>query len=190
MPIPTASGKSDKDGVAPRSAPPATSDYPSLSLRPVSTIFSAHFADHIVPQEIRSLAEEPTMDSPSSISPGTGRSPSTPGFSLRSDGSTGDKPSFGTIGSEDQSSVIKALQDQIVSARKAWQRHIWELEGQVRDLKAEVDDLRTAGNEKGYCEVCGRGIPEEDEHTNTKKVGVVNRPRARTGDAARFANGN
>jgi hypothetical protein len=114
----------------------------------------------------------------------------TPGFPLRSDGSTGDKYSIAVVGSEDQSSVIQALQEQIVSARKAWQQHIWELEGQVRDLKAEVDDLRTAGNEKGYCEVCGRGKPLEDGHITAKKVGVVNRPRARTGDVARFANGN
>ena len=94
------------------------------------------------------------------------------------------------MGSEDQSSAIQALQEQIVTARKAWQQHIWELEGQVRDLKAEVENLRTTGNNKGYCDVCGRGKPEEDGHTDTKKVGVVNRPRARTGDAARFGNGN
>lgn len=115
----------------------------------------------------------------------------TPGFSVRSDGTSGgDRASVAIGDSEDQSSVIQALQEQIVSARKAWQRHIWELEGQVRDLKAEVDDLRASGNAKGYCQVCGRGKPEEDGHTNTKKVGVVNRPRARTGDAARFGSGN
>jgi len=191
LPTPTPVSKLDKGGEAPRSAPPSTSDFPSLSLRPVSTIFSAHFADHIVVPTVESpIEEERSVDTPSSISPGTGRSPITPGFPLRSDGSTGDRTSIAVVGSENQSSVIQALQEQIVSARKAWQRHIWELEGQVRDLKAEVDDLRSAENEKGHCEVCGRGKPEEDGHTNTKKVGVVNRPRARTGDAARFANGN
>jgi hypothetical protein len=191
LPTPTSVDKLDQDGEAPHSAPPSTSDFPSLSLRPVSTIFSAHFADHIVAPEVGSPVEEERIaDTPSSISPATGRSPMTPGFPLRSDGSTGEKCSIAVVGSEDQSSVIQALQEQIVLARKAWQRHIWELEGQVRDLKAEVDDLRTAGKDKGHCEVCGRGKLLEDEPTIAKKVGVVNRPRARTGDVARFANGN
>lgn len=187
LPTPATSVKPEPDE-GPRSAPPSTTDFPSLSLRPVSAIFSAHFADHIVAPEVGSPIEgERDADTPSSISPG--RSPVTPGFSLRSDGSTADRSSIAATGSEDQTSVIQALQEQIVSARKAWQRHIWELEGQVRDLKAEVDGLRIAGNDKGYCEVCGRGKSEEDGH-DMKKVGVVNRPRARTGDAARFGNGN
>ena len=92
------------------------------------------------------------------------------------------------MGSDDQSSV---LQNQIVSARKAWQRHIWELEGQVRDLKAEIEDLRTAENDKAFCDVCGARKPTvERVPSDTRKVGVVDRPRARTGDAARFGNGN
>jgi len=189
LPLPNP-GKLDKDTGVTLSAPPSTSDFPSLSLRPVSTIFSAHFADHIVAPEVSSPVEERTSSTPSSPSPGLGLSPPTPGFPLRSDGSNGDKGLITVAGSDDQSSVIRALQEQIVSARKTWQRHIWELEGQVRDLRAEVDDLRSAGNAKGYCEVCGRGKPEEDGAIQTKKVGVVNRPRARTGDAARFASGN
>lgn len=184
--------KSVKEGGVPLSAPPSTSDFPSLSLRPVSTIFSAHFADHIVALQADSdfpAKEEPASDTPMSSSPGTERSPLTSGFSLRSDETTTDSGSITANDSEDQSSVIQTLREQIVSARKAWQHHIWELEGQVRDLKAEVDNLRSAGHWKEYCEVCGRGEPVQDGHNDTRKVGVVNRPRARTGDAARFGNG-
>jgi hypothetical protein len=99
--------------------------------------------------------------------------------------------------SEDQSSVIRALQDQMASAKIAWQGQIWELEGQVRDLKAEVNDLRLT-DKKGYCEVCGRGgqnhtaDPDrnrDDAVQEMKNTGVVNRPRARTGTSARFGNG-
>ncbi|KAJ3564976.1 hypothetical protein NP233_g7935 [Leucocoprinus birnbaumii] len=39
-------GSSKYDGV-PQSAPPNVGDFPALKLRPVSTLFSAHFGDHI-----------------------------------------------------------------------------------------------------------------------------------------------
>jgi hypothetical protein len=42
----------------------------------------------------------------------------------------------------DPSSVIQALQAQIATSRKAWQRQIWELEGQLRDLRAEMEEMR------------------------------------------------
>ena len=89
--LPTTATKLQEDGRLLSSAPPSTTNFPSLSLRPVSTIFSAHFADHIVPQEVESPVDaEQSLDTPSSISPNTGRSPVTPGFSVRSDGSSGD----------------------------------------------------------------------------------------------------
>jgi len=85
-------------------------------------------------------------------------------------------------------------------ARRAWQRQIWELEGQVRDLKAEVEEFRTAEHSKEYCAACGRGSagrsPDEPEidmedlqKAGVKVGGVVNRPRARTGVGSRFASG-
>jgi len=97
-----------------------------------------------------------------------------------------------SVGSEDQSTVIQALQDQIVSAKKVWQQHSWELECQVRDLKAELEDLRSARS--GKCETCGSendvATEERKDSEHPKKRGVVNRPRARTGvGAARFAGG-
>lgn len=130
------------------------------------------------------VEEERSVCSPSPISPGPGLSPMTPASHV----GLADKATI--VGTDDQASVIQALQGQIVSARKAWQQHIWELEGQVRDLKAEVEDLRMAD----YCASCGRGCKHEEKHhssnsSDARKGSVVDRPRARTGDAARFGNG-
>jgi hypothetical protein len=184
------------NGAAPQSAPPNVSEFPALKLRPVSTMFSAHFQDHIVTRDSHSSLDV-DLDTLSSRSPSTAISPVTPVLLTRSEHSSNDKPSMPSI-SEDQSSVIRALQDQIASAKMAWQRHIWELEGQVRDLKAEVEDLRVTGYEKEYCAVCGRGTEThsgDTDHQNregvqeAKKAGVVNRPRARTGTSSRFGSG-
>ena len=99
---------------------------------------------------------------------------------------------------EDQSSVIRTLQEQIVTARKTWQHQLWELEGQVRDLKAELDELRASDGGQEYCATCGRGTPaasgaglrlEDLKKAGVKVGGVVNRPRARTGVGSRFASG-
>ena len=84
---------------------------------------------------------------------------------------------------DDQTAIITALKEQIRQSRKAWQRQIWELEGQVRDLKAEIEDMKNGE----VCEVCGRG-PTKSETNNNK--GVIHRPRAKTGCGARFASGN
>jgi hypothetical protein len=81
---------------------------------------------------------------------------------------------------DDPTFVISALQDQLRESRKAWQRQIWELEGQVRDLKTELEELRSGDK----CEACGRGIILQKAASVT---GVVHRPRAKTGTGARFA---
>jgi len=177
----------DNGRVPPQSAPPDVSDFPALKLRPISTLFSAHFRDHIVRQDSPQFDRD--LDTLSSTSPATATSPLTPGCADRS------SDSKATVAPE-ESSVIQALKDQILSAKRAWQQNIWDLEGQVRDLKAEVDDLRAAGNDKWSCEVCGRGNqsrlaePGRDGTDEAGNSGVVNRPRARTGIAARFGNGN
>ena len=174
-------------GKQPATAPASTSDFPSLSLRPVSTVFSAHFADHIAKPSTESPVEE-KLNTPSS-SPGRGASPIAPGSPLRN-GESMDQVSL-LASSEGQSKIIQALQSQIASSRKVWQQHIWELEGQVRNLKSEVEDLRSVGKEKGYCDSCGRGESDGRSHNLPKKIGVLDRPRARTGDgnAARFTSG-
>ena len=94
-----------------------------------------------------------------------------------------------------------------MSIRGAWQRQIWELEGQVRDLKTEVEELRAADARGEFCSACGRGAaarpspvgsddgspsprtPEDVRRAagGGKAGGVVNRPRARTGINSRFA---
>ena len=105
---------------------------------------------------------------------------------------------------------IPCLQDthtQITGARKAWQRQIWELEGQVRDLRAEMEEMRAKERSGESCAFCGRGgsagydevvlephahdmhrqgsLPSTPE-APTGRGGVVNRPRARTGVGGRF----
>ncbi|KAJ7654963.1 hypothetical protein DFH06DRAFT_1132935 [Mycena polygramma] len=167
----------------PQSAPPNITEFPALKLRPVSTLFSAHFGDHIVSRDSDPQPGfDPDADTLSSTSPSTMVSPLTPGLSL-SRGSS-DKAPMATI-SEDQSTLVQALQEQLATAKKAWQRHIWELEGQVRDLKAEVDGLRANGDT--YCDACGRGRPPTAPRDHKAFTGgVVNRPRARTGTSARF----
>ncbi|KAF8078753.1 hypothetical protein FPV67DRAFT_1466341 [Lyophyllum atratum] len=141
---------------APQSAP--------ANLRP--------FGDHIVNQDSRPSLET-DVGTPGSSS--NMFSPVTPG-------SAGDnKPSFMTPISEDQSAVISKLQDQIQNAKLAWQRQIWELEGQVRDLKAEIDGLRQTDSDKGYCGTCDRGGRDR----STRDVQQA-KDLARTGTSSRF----
>ncbi|KAJ7092581.1 hypothetical protein C8R44DRAFT_990168 [Mycena epipterygia] len=187
----TAPDMSDRDwhqADLPQSAPPNVTEFPALKLRPVSTLFSAHFGDHIVSPQQPGLDTD--VDTLSSMSPSGVISPITPGLLLSRN--SGDKVPMATI-SEDQSALVQSLQDQLATAKKAWQRHIWDLEGQVRDLKAEVEGLRAAEGD-GYCEECGRGRPAGTvqarsavEHPPRAFTGgVVNRPRARTGTSSRF----
>ncbi|KAG2056944.1 hypothetical protein BDR06DRAFT_952006 [Suillus hirtellus] len=155
-------------------------DFQALKLRPMSTTFSSQFADIVTIPEVEH-APELELDTPTStISSVTALSPFTPGLSRPSD----DKSS-----PVEQSLVIKTLQEQMIASKKAWQRQIWELQVQVKDLKAEIEDLHAVNEDKGYCEHCGRGdLRKEREASNagTKKIGVVDRPRGRTGDTARF----
>ncbi|TFK56968.1 hypothetical protein OE88DRAFT_1640773 [Heliocybe sulcata] len=180
---------------SPRSAPPGQTDFRGLSLRPVSTAFSAHFSDHLIPGEVGSARangdsdldlDTPTTMNTAITSPSTSNSPL--GYSFRSDDSVaGNRGVSIAVAGDDQSAVIQALQDQIVSARKGWQMQIWELEGQVRELKAELERLRAAGNRSGYCDVCGRGssAPAEKQDDGGR-TGVMNRPRAPTSGGGRF----
>ncbi|KAG1749862.1 uncharacterized protein EDB91DRAFT_769728 [Suillus paluster] len=159
-------------------------DFQALKLRPISTTFSSQFADIVAIPEVEYISEL-DLDTPTStISSVAALSPFTSGSSRPSD----DKPS-----PVEQSLVIKALQEQMISAKKVWQRQIWELQGQVRDLQAEVEDLHAADEDNRYCDHCGRGGPQRESEARSagsKKIGVVDRPRERIGDTARFASGN
>ncbi|KAG5652303.1 hypothetical protein H0H81_005525 [Sphagnurus paluster] len=175
---------------SPQSAPANVSEFPALKLRPVSTIFSAQFGD-LTQDSQPSL--ETDIDTSTNVF-----SPVTPGSGSRhgSDPSSSDnKPTIMTTISEDQCSILKALQDEMLNAKKAWQRQIWELEGQVRDLKTEIEDLRKAGSGADYCQTCGRGAPpvaqgrQGIEGQETKCSNVMDRPRARTGSSSRFGTG-
>lgn len=168
-------------GLSPASAPPSTTTFPGLSLRPISTVFSAHFADHIT-----------SLDSPTTVQ--TDRSSTTAGSSstlspLPTEPSLDEK-----LATEDDPYVIiQQLQDQMKSTRKAWQHQIWELEGQVRDLRAEIDGMRLKELRGERCILCGRSDEHEpdqgaaeDSRSSGSRRGIVNRPRARTGVGTRF----
>jgi len=171
---------------SPHSAPAHVLGFPALKLRPVSTLFSAQFSEHLTKRA--SSPELDSDDTPRTSSPATPLSfgPSIHELTRAVSAATS---------LEDQSDVIRALQEQIISSKLTWQRQIWELEGQVRDLKLELEELRVAGKED-YCEACGRGKPcNGNSATNLSadaqqsKTSIVNRPRARTGiSSSRFGN--
>lgn len=155
----------------PQSAPP---EFPILKLRPVSTLFSASFGD-LVPTETRSSDETTDQETPRSPSPTTLMSPITP-VSRQSNEQC-------HTGSSEHLSKVKVLQDEVISAKKARQRHIWDLEGQVRDLKAELEELKRK-NDGEYCDKCGRGGMLQPRLL----TGGVKNSRARTGTSSRFVN--
>jgi hypothetical protein len=163
---------------APQSAPANVLDFPALKLRPVSTMFSAHFREHIVGTD-----SDADLDSHSPTSSGHGTIPVTPGTTAPSVPTTIGKSG---VDSNDPMAVIQSLQNQIASNKRAWQLEVWDLEGQVRDLKAEIGELRAV--EQEYCETCGRG-KRPLERQDSKKSSIVHRPRARVGNSARFGNG-
>ncbi|THV07651.1 hypothetical protein K435DRAFT_833501 [Dendrothele bispora CBS 962.96] len=166
-----------------QSAPANVTEFPSLKLRPVSTMFSAQFGDHILTSPSSTNGD---IDTPSSLSASTAVSPLTPGPFFRSEDS--DKK-FLTAGATDDSvAVIKSLREQIATSRHAWQQQVWELEGQIRDLKAEVEELRSS-KDGPRCEHCGKQT-DAGEADDKKAAGVVNRPRARTGTALTRFGGN
>jgi len=166
----------------PQSAPAVVSEFPTLRLRPVSTLFSTHFSDHIVAADSRSPAETTDSDTPRSSSPNGLMSPITPASFTRT---SSDQVAI-MSGSGDQS-IMKGLQEQFQTAKKVWQRKIWELEGQVRDLKAELEDSKSNYSDD-FCQSCGRGKKQEPPFSAPVGSSVVNRPRARTGTSSRFEN--
>ena len=168
----------------PTSAPAGTTQFAALKLRPVSSFFSNTFADHLLsengpgsPRAETSSLVSPTTAASSDLIP----SPVNMTFNIGGPGVPGDQ--FSDTEREDPSYVISALKEQIRTSRKTWQRQIWDLEAQVRDLRIELEDLRMG--EK--CETCGRGIPQPDK--KGAAPGVLHRPRAKTGTGGRFASG-
>ncbi|KAI0830626.1 hypothetical protein BC628DRAFT_1416159 [Trametes gibbosa] len=201
----TAVSQSDifNSGAFPSSAPPSKTDFVGLSIRPVSTLFSRELKEQLAVADDNSLRTRPSLevDTGTPTTATTVISPLSPDFPSSTKslgyGRSSDEKSGLVFAHDDrdQSSVIQTLQEQILTARRAWQRQIWELEGQVRDLKAEVEELRAADGNSDYCAACGRGSVRrpatevEELRKAGVKTGVVNRPRARTGVGSRFASG-
>ena len=177
-PLASASEVASDLGLAPASAPPLTTTFPGLSLRPISTVFSAHFADHIMTTDSASSAQLDTPSTPSHLPP----SPVSSAQDIHDENH---------VIEDDPYVVIQRLQEQIKSTRKAWQHQIWELEGQVRDLRAEIDAMRLQELRGERCILCGRSEEPSQGAIETLKPrgprpGVVDRPRARTGVGTRF----
>lgn len=178
------SGLSPDRGLSPASAPPSTTTFPGLSLRPISTVFSAHFADHIMSLDSSSAS---TMQTDSSCTAAGGSGSGSSG-SIVSPLAT--EPSFDekhahAVADDDPQVIIQQLQEQLRSTRKAWQHQIWELEGQVRDLRGEIDEMRLKELRGERCLLCGRS---DELDQGMGGLGVVDRPRARTGvGTMRFA---
>ena len=151
-----------------QSAPAVVSVFPALKLRPVS-LFSDHFGDHIVDTDSRPASATPRSSSPA-LTP------------VSANQASYEQPAnYSSL--DNQVSVVRSLQEELAAAKKAWQLRIWELEGQVRDLKATVEELKGSDN-KGCCQSCGRitvAAPPRSES-------VVHRPRAHTGTSSRFTN--
>ncbi|KAF9651898.1 hypothetical protein BDM02DRAFT_3126741 [Thelephora ganbajun] len=179
------------NGEKPQSAPPGKTDFVALSLRPVSTVFSSHFAGHLLGAENKTFPE-PALDAdsgtPTTATGSGGISPLSPDFASIRDVRGGiSRPTTITSGKsssdDSQPDVIRALQGQIFDAKEDWQRHVWGLESQIRDLKAEIEEMRQAKNSGRYCEVCGRGRKKSGSvghHRTPGAHGNGNRPRAYT----------
>lgn len=134
---------------------------------------------------------EPALDvdsgTPTTATGSGGISPLSPDFvSLRDLREELSRPMTAKSSSDDsRPDVIRALQGQIFGAKEDWQRHIWELESQVRDLKAEIKEMRRAENSGRYCEVCGRGRKKSGSVSHRRTPGATGngvgyRPRAHT----------
>lgn len=180
----------------PISAPAGTTQFPSLSVRPISTFFSSSFAEQFLSDE-SSPASTKNTDASSLISPtsinsdASSLSPtgayygstdvpdSARSFTTRSSSTT----SLGAT-EDDPAAIVASLKEKLQNESKKWQHQVWELECQVRDLKSELEGLKSGDK----CESCGRGLPKRDKDAIAN--GVVNRPRAKTGSGARFASGN
>ncbi|EIN14073.1 hypothetical protein PUNSTDRAFT_140452 [Punctularia strigosozonata HHB-11173 SS5] len=164
-----------------QSAPADQTTFEALRLRPVSQVFSQHFVAHIGSAN-SSPPHGAELDTPTTTSATLASPVSCEPSPHAAIAGTGLKHGI----ADDSSSVIQALQSQIASAKMEWQRQVWELEAEVRSLRAEVEHLRGAEAELEYCDVCGRGSPGSVGQPNATRGSVINRPRARTGTGGRF----
>lgn len=217
--INSSSNTNNNNHLVPNSAPPGSAEFVALKLRPVSTMFSSGFSEEFVDRNSGDRTRpslEADSGTPTTATSASATSPLSPAFTGVGIGvgvgpqsrTSEDKSIYVSIAphQDDQSTVIQALQEQIATSRRAWQRQIWELEGQVRDLTAEVEELRNVDRMAEYCVACGRGnigrpsgggsgsdgesrVVEDLKKAGVRVGGVVNRPRARTGVGSRFASG-
>ncbi|KAI6162047.1 hypothetical protein EDD17DRAFT_1579656 [Pisolithus thermaeus] len=134
----------------PQSAPSTALDFQALQLRPVSS-FSTHFAEYVDNSEAHTPPDSGATSPTSNF--GAIHSPLTPVSSRPSN----DEP-YRSVGvSAENPSVINVLREQMLSANKAWQQQVQELQQQIRVLEAKVEELRPADNGR-HCEFCRRVV--------------------------------
>lgn len=159
-----------------QSAPAIFSVFPALKLRPLS-LFGDHFGDHIVDTESDESGPSSEMDS------ATPRSSSPALTPVSATQASYEQPAkYSSL--DNQVSVVRSLQEELATAKEAWQLRIGKLEGQVRDLKATVEELKSS-DIKDCCQSCGRTTIAT---APPRLESVVHRPRARTGTSSRFTN--
>lgn len=154
--------------LSPYSAPLTATDYQKLRLRPVSKVFSAHFPDFVANPGQGTLNPDAAMHSAAMVTISGSLSP------CETSGHACGVP-------EDRSLTIQALQDQIFSARKAWELQIGELQEKVRDLQTEVESLRIAGSAK-HCNTCRQDIRERRGGNDGLQMKTSGRVKVRAGD--------
>jgi UTP-glucose-1-phosphate uridylyltransferase len=76
--------------------------------------------------------------------------------------------------------IINALQDQIISTRKAWRLQLWELESQLREMRTELEEVK-----KENCKKCGASKEDNGKESESTMLSVVDRPRVKTGGGNR-----
>ncbi|KZO94258.1 hypothetical protein CALVIDRAFT_539304 [Calocera viscosa TUFC12733] len=144
---------------------PRTPAPPPLTLRPVSTAFSAGFASLLVdgvqnsnsPAKLRQVEEEP-------------EDPERPAYTKSAPASTTTSPILRSSPprsasarqrekSQSAEDVIASLQGQIVASKRAWARRVEELEFEVQGLRTEVGRLEgLVRNDSHVCDRCGGAL--------------------------------
>ncbi|KAH6916855.1 hypothetical protein BKA70DRAFT_1367430 [Coprinopsis sp. MPI-PUGE-AT-0042] len=187
----------------PHSAPADVTAFPALRLRPVSTLFSAHFENFVPELQSNAHEHDRDIDTPTSSSPPEHISPITPGPN------TDFFPSTKKTGFDTQTVTIKALREELASSKVSSERRIRDLESQIRELKLEVEELRSAdwnrrsrsSSTTAHCDNCSGESQATVGYLSSspQRVGgsssllgvgnsVLNRPRAKTGAGSRFVN--
>ncbi|KZT51874.1 hypothetical protein CALCODRAFT_503023 [Calocera cornea HHB12733] len=137
---------------------PRTPAPPPLTLRPVSTAFSAGFSALLSeaqnsPAKLRQVDEEAEDERPAYTKSAPASTTTSPILRSSPPRSSSARQREKTQSAED---VIASLQAQIVASKRAWARRVEELECEVEGLRSEVGRLEgLVRNDSHVCDRCG-----------------------------------